>query len=797
MTAQTYLTPEFCQYANGPCDQDLASLKPFRGFFIYPSRPSHLAQTSLAAVEDLRHFGDPNDWRSWQHLQPSGQLIFCEICKAVRAADKTIADITKLNFNVLFEIGYALGLRRAILPVCDTSFDVGYLDDIGIFDVIGHDSFQNSRDIVSVAQRTTARSPFSSVTIPVNREQPIYFVKAPIETNGGIKLLSCLKKSFFRFRAFDPHETPRLTLHEAYRQVMSSLGVVAHLVDPERDGAAIHNARAAFMCGMAMAAQRRVLMLQEGFVHQPIDYRDIVQSYDTPSAIAAIVEKFVRGVAEAFQSTQGAVAAPRNTGILEKIDLGDVAAENEIEALKRYFVRTPHYQQTVQGHTRIVVGRKGCGKTAIFYAVREVLRQKRAGLILDLKPEGHQLIKLRDAVIAKLSEGYHTHTLVVFWEYLLLLEITRKILDRDVGSAYRNPGSLERYKALRAEYSKHASDEDGEEGDFSERILALVDRVISRYEQDFSAQEFRSADVTALICRSDIGTLRQAILTYLGRSEEIWILFDNIDKAWPARGARPEDVVIVRSLLEASRKVQRMFDQRGQTLRTVVFLRKDVYDLLVDQTPDRGKDAAVNLDWSDVELIKRLLMRRFETSAQLSGDFSEAWALLCDTHVRGTDSLRYVLERTFLRPRDILSFVRQAVQIAVSREHERVEEDDFIEAEKNFSEAMVNDLKHEMRDVFPLYTDIISAFRKSSRSLTYEDVRLTLLCAEVPEMQVDPVLETLLWFGFLGVITEDDERFAYRQLYNVERLRPQGARWAELRFAIHPAFHVALELERS
>src|ERR1039458_1642658 len=86
--------------------------------------------------------------------------------------------------------------------------------------------------------------------------------------------MSALKKSGIKFRTFDPRETARLSLQDALKQVHSSLGVVAHLVSPTRTAAAVHNGRSALLSGLAMASQKRTLMLQEDRVAQPIDYRD-------------------------------------------------------------------------------------------------------------------------------------------------------------------------------------------------------------------------------------------------------------------------------------------------------------------------------------------------------------------------------------------------------------------------------------------------------------------------------------------------------------------------------------------
>ena len=50
---------------------------------------------------------------------------------------------------------------------------------------------------------------------------------------------------------------------------------------------------------------------------------------------------------------------------------------------------------------------------------------------LDLRPEGYKLIKFKEEVLDLLSEGTLEHTITAFWEYLLLLEVCHKILEKD------------------------------------------------------------------------------------------------------------------------------------------------------------------------------------------------------------------------------------------------------------------------------------------------------------------------------------------------------------------------------
>jgi len=129
--------------------------------------------------------------------------------------------------------------------------------------------------------------------------------------------------------------------------------------------------------GLAMAQGRVVLMLQEEVIRQPIDYRDIVQSYKTPDQIPGLLESTIRRVVDHLQRAAPARAAPDRESLLQRLDLGDIAAENEIQALDTYFVPTGQFIQARQGHARLVVGRKGSGKTALFYQVRNAVRRGR------------------------------------------------------------------------------------------------------------------------------------------------------------------------------------------------------------------------------------------------------------------------------------------------------------------------------------------------------------------------------------------------------------------------------------
>jgi hypothetical protein len=395
-----FMPPEYCQYADGECDQQISESSPKNVFFAYAASPPVIAGTIEATIEVLRSTNRKWNWLGWKMLPISGQMIFCEICKAARNSATIVCDVTTLNFNVLFELGFSIGLGLPVLPIRDSTYQINrqLFASLGLLDTLGYIDFPNSGHL---GEQIISRMP--GVALPetpprIHRDTPIYLLRGPIETEGALQVGSTLKKSGLRFRSYDPVETPRLSLLEARRQVAASVGVIANLLDPGRSEAAtVHNAQCAIVCGMAMAQQKIVVMLQEGETTQPIDYRDVVQSYPNPNKIPRLLEPSLRRVVDALQSTS-TILESRSSGLLHEVDLGDVAAENEITGLRSYFVSTGSALQARRGHARLVVGRKGSGKTAIFYDVRQRAGHGNDRLVLDLKPEGHQFTRLTSGI---------------------------------------------------------------------------------------------------------------------------------------------------------------------------------------------------------------------------------------------------------------------------------------------------------------------------------------------------------------------------------------------------------------
>ena len=600
--------------------------------------------------------------------------------------------------------------------------------------------------------------------------------------------MSALKKSTVRFRSYDAMETPRLALQEARKQVGSSLAVVAHLLNPERKDALVHNARCAFIAGIAMATGKLVLLLQEGHVRQPIDYRDVVSEYQNPDQIAHLLEPLLLKVVFQLQDTRiRTVKVPEK--LLERLNLGDVAAENEIRALRSYFVRTAQFFEAKRANARMVIGRKGSGKTAIFYSVRDAVGNRRSDLVLGLKPEGHQFTKLREFVLSHMSDGYQEHTLAAFWNYILLCELAHKILYTEERWARHGGAAYVKWQKLSEAYAPHSRSGGG---DFSERLLRKVEQISASYRGKASALD--GVALTRTLFGADIRELDDALADYVETKQSILVLIDNLDKGWPTRGASPEDVLILRTLLEATRKLQRQFDNRGVSFHCLVFIRNDIYEHLIEETPDKGKDTAIILDYDDPEFFQQMVLQRIRSNVSIAGSFDDVWATIFPTHIGTYEAFDYMIDRTLMRPRDFLNFLHRAVEVAINRGHDRVLQDDILKAEAIYSEDILKSVSFEIRDVFPSVRDPLYGFLGCASHLTKDEVIKILLDSGFPAEKCEEALKLLVWFGFLGVQDKDLDRpkFAYQVRHNIDKLL-SPIKHPNCYLTVHPAFRRALE----
>ena len=212
--------------------------------------------------------------------------------------------------------------------------------------------------------------------------------------------------------------------------------------------------------------------------------------------------------------------------------------------------------------SRIVAGRKGSGKTAIFFQVRDSLRSQRNVVVTDLKPESHQLSLFREKLLEIVDIGTFDHTLAGFWYFVILSEILLTIKRNHEYRAKFDGRALSVIQEIDNLLAKFAIKD---VGDFTSRINSLGSSVLQEVARSPANEEKLSAErLTNVLYKNNIAEIRDLIEKHTGTRTQLVLLLDNIDKGWPTNGVNRFDVRLVRLLIEALDKIKRDFAAHDQ-----------------------------------------------------------------------------------------------------------------------------------------------------------------------------------------------------------------------------------------
>jgi len=774
---------------------------PQKAFFAFPGQPVQIGQSISEAIKKLKIKAPRINLESWIQNDIAGYCLVDPIVEKIVEADFIISDITRLNFNVSYEIGYAIGQGKRVFLVRNSTIEPDDLliRRVGIFDTLGYEGYRNSDDLSKYISGINDIKPLSLGKGEINRESPIYIISPREKAEEEIRIISRLKKiSRVPFRIFDPQETGRMSSGEAIENVTVSTGIIVPLVAAHRQDSVVHNLRCAFIAGLSHALGKETLILQYNNEVVPLDYRDSISSYGNLDGIDGFISEFAsRSVAQALKVQRGVIQGEHTK--LEEMPLGAPAAENEMSDLPSYFLATDEFNRVSSGEIQIVAGRKGAGKSALFFQIRNLKRKDKRNIILDLHPEGFQLKKLKTLVLDRLDEGSKEHTITAFWEYLFLLEICYKLLEKDRQKYFHDHKIRPLYEQLKATYN---FDSFVTEGDFAERLLKLTSAIETKFiaDQNDSKDEFLSRErVTEILYQHDLPKLRNDVIEYLQEKGEVWILFDNIDKGWPPHGIEDSDLTILKCLIEALGKLKNQLRKRDVFFRAVVFIRNDVYEHLLSSQSDRGKMSKVVIDWVDGDLLREFLRLRLVSKTKARDKtFYLAWRDMVKAHVfGGQESSQYFIDRCLMRPRALLEFIRHCKSHAVNLRKSEIDEDDIIHGEIAYSVDLIHYIDLEIRDVYPVVDDLLYSFIGCDRHLTKLDIERRL-----GEFGIDPncfvdLLDLLVWYGVFGMAEDiDKEVYIYNVNYDFKKLKALIGRRGvnDLLYCVNPAFWRGLEI---
>lgn len=489
----------------------------------------------------------------------------------------------------------------------------------------------------------------------------------------------------------------------------------------------------------------------------PLDYRDAMRVYTTPTEAARITADWVQPLA-AQRAPQASKPKPyvdvvRLATELKDfhLELGEYVAENEADRLNAYFVETTAYSDVVNGTHTIFVGRKGTGKTANLLRAAEKIGSDVQNLVVLIKPPGYEIEGLARLFVAYKQQDKKGYVIESLWKYMLYTEVAHALSRQmqDAALWQLTEGSAQDLVSMLEATNSPFS------GDFAVRLERAVG-ALSKLGSGLEPIEAFRSGISEALHAGALGRLRSMLTEVLATKRQILLLIDNLDKPWTKSADLEQLAEFLLGLLGAANRVGEEFRRTTKQRRSVrfnsaVFLRSDIFNRVVGVAREPDKLSFTRLKWDDPELLLRVVEERFIVSHGAAKDAAEMWRRYFGTQVRGVPMREYLVSRILPRPRDIVFFVKAAVSFAVNRKHDRVEERDILDGEKQYSQYALDSILVENGISIPELEAVLLEFVASAAVINESDARKSVSHAGIHAEKVDSVIAHLVNLTFLGL----------------------------------------------
>lgn len=534
------------------------------------------------------------------------------------------------------------------------------------------------------------------------------------------------------------------------------------------------------------------------------------------------------------------------------VNFGNLAAENDHLLSSAYYDNGDYAAIESRADRRsIIVGRTGSGKSA---ALRR-LQERNSERVVVVTPENLSLPYITNLTVVRYLEELGVQLelfFVALWKHVLIVEVIRhrynvttpeikkNFLQNMHATLGRDPGKK---KAL--EYLD----------EFGERFWCPVDERVKEIADRFEQQVAQSAGVginakgtgfgaairdahstTQEVTREQRQRFQQIVNdTQLARLNEMigvlddhilrtdhnftYIVIDDLDKNWvDDRLAN----LLVKCLFQAVADMLRVRNLKVLVaLRTNIFRQIDYGAKSWGGQEEKYRALVIELTWSRNDLIE--LMEQRVDSAVHFYDLDKSMTLatfLPQNRSGRRDPIRYILDRTLLRPRDVISFMNRCLRLCGKRQ---VSWDEIAAAEAEYSDDRLAALRDEWKNPYGGIEELLYCFAGEPRVMTAQRFREIVDKRIVESLEstsrlpdpwwkeiIRPFTEsasnssdwdemyasiaTLLFsIGFLGVSNSPNDEASF--VYSIRSVAKQELVRRSPLYQVHLAFDKALRLK--
>lgn len=456
--------------------------------------------------------------------------------------------------------------------------------------------------------------------------------------------------------------------------------------------------------------------------------------------------------------------------------IGSAAAEDDAKFLEECFIDTGDLDQLIdcKNPRRIIVGRTGAGKSALIYMLRE-----RSSHVIELSPHSLSLNFIANNNVIAFFETAGVNLSIFYgllWKHILVVELLKKkfnIVNEDAHKDYmRNIRSIlykkDRIKEQAVDYLEKWGDKFWLTTE--ERIHELTERI----ERNLSGSiggEFAGIKLNAegaknltteqkkeviergqrAVSEVQIRELENMIAVlsdniFNDSKDHYYVTIDMLDEEWTDDQIRFK---LIRSLIDTIRHFRKIVN-----VKVIAVLRKDLLNKILNQDPAPGfqeekyESLYLNISWTKKDLLQLIerrinyLIKRKYTKADVPFDS------IFPSTIDKESTIAYLCDRTFLRPRDIIMFINECLQMCEGRTS--ISGAIIKQAEDGYSRKRLQSLATEWRIIYPNLIHVARLFYGMKCHIEVSEITREFIDEYYPEIisgikdtNIDPITRAL------------------------------------------------------
>ncbi len=466
--------------------------------------------------------------------------------------------------------------------------------------------------------------------------------------------------------------------------------------------------------------------------------------------------------------------------------LGDVIAENDSAMLDTAFFETPDYLALLGiVESSIIVGRRGTGKSAIFYKLSNLWSNDKKLILINISPEDHHLIGIRH-FLYKFDKNPHIARAVskISWRYALINEVAIKLQSHYKADGLSSTLTLLRHVLI---WRKHGN--------------CLFSRLQSLLKEKLTASESDDLLPSILARDLEIDSLEEELNILLSKLKiNARILIDRLDEGYEPG---PINAAMVGGL--ATSTITCNFAIHN--FHSYVFIRDNVARELATHDPDYSRNfesKILRLHWDEQQLFY-FICKRLRLAFGLTDERDlKIWEKVTAQNLRGKSGFRKCLQLTLYRPRDLIVLLNKAFYQSQKNNRIHIDNSDIEFSAQDISYNRKLDLIKEYEASLIGIESYIEVFSNGKANFAYIDA-CNKISQKINVEDISPVenqhyniigetegvVKQLYSVGFIGIKNPQGSSFIFS---HDGKQHAQDFR-EDTELLIHPCYWMSLNLQ--